>query len=75
MGWGNEGDAPHPTIFFEPSPSSKVMAPMVHTSHLKMKRPLPQSEKQAPLPSLKREAPFHEMIPRKSTIINNLKSS
>ena len=39
--------------------------------HLKMK-PAP-SEKQT-LP-LKREAPFHEMIPRKSTIYNILKSS
>ena len=34
-----------------------------------------QSEKQTPLPPLKREAPFHKTIPRKSTIINNLKSS
>ena len=26
-------------------------------------------------PPLEREAPFHEMIPRKSTVNNNLKSS
>ena len=31
------------------------------------------SEKQTP--PLKREVPFHEMIPRKNTINNNLKSS
>ena len=32
------------------------------------------SEKQPPSPPLKRETPFHEIIPRKSTINNNLKS-
>ena len=39
--------------------------------HLKMK--LPPSEKQPP--PLKHDTPFYEMIPRKSTINNNLKSS
>ena len=34
------------------------------------------SEKQTPFPlPLKHEAPFHDMIPRKSTVNNNLKSS
>ena len=70
--WGGHGRAPLTILrFFEPPPPSKPMPPMGHTPHLKMKLPL--SEKQT-LP-LKREAPFHKMIPRKSTINNNLKSS
>ena len=56
---------PHPTIFFE-NPPIKTDAPAIGcTSHLKMKPSL--SEKQTP--SLKREAPIHETIPRKNTII------
>ena len=39
-----------------------------------IKNEVPPSEKQPSLP-LKREAPFHEMIPRKITININLKSS
>ena len=67
------GTLPHPTIFFEPPPPSKLMPPMGHPPpHLKMK--LSPSEKQPP-PPLKCEVPFHEMIPRKSTLNNNLKSS
>ena len=76
MGWGYEGDGPPSYDFYRTSPlPSKVMPP--HGAHLPLKNeaPPPQSEKQAPLPPLKREAPFHEMIPRKSTIIKNLKSS
>ena len=62
----------HPTIFLEtPSPIKTDAPPWGVTPHLKMKPP--PSEKQTP--PLKREAPFHEMIPRKSTINNNLKSS
>ena len=41
--------------------------------HLKM-RP-PHLKNTPPPPPLKREVPFQEMIPRKSTINNNLKSS
>ena len=60
--------------FFRTSPRIKSDAP--HGAHAPLKNePPPQSEKQTPLPPLKREAPFHEMIPRKSTINNNLKSS
>ena len=45
--------------------------PMGHPPpHLKMKQP--PSEK---FPPLKRQIPFHKMIPRKSTINNNLNSS
>ena len=40
--------------------------------HLKMK---PQYLKKQTPPPLKRETPFHEMILRKSTINNNLKSN
>ena len=36
----------------------------------------PPSQKQTPpSPPLKHEVPLHEMVPRKSTINNNLKSS
>ena len=38
-----------------------------------LKNEVPLSEKQTPL--LKCETPFHEMIPRKSTINPNLKST
>ena len=72
VGVGHGGThPPHPTNFFK-NPPSKLMPPMGCTPFLKMK-PSP-SEKQ-PLPPLKCEAPFHEMIPRKRTITNNLKSS
>ena len=62
--WG--APFPHPTIF--PNPPSKPH--MGYPPYLKMK-PLHLKNN----PPLKREAPFHEMIPRKSTINNNLKSS
>ena len=56
---------PPPYDLFE-KPPSKPMPPMGCTPH----------EKTTPHPlPLKRQAPFHEMIPRKSTINNNLKSS
>ena len=69
---GAWGVSPHPTIFFETSPPpSKQMPIPIHPS---LKNEAPRSEKQPP-PALKREVSFHEMIPRKSTINNNLKSS
>ena len=55
---------PYPMIL--KTPPIKTDAPHGAPPHLKMK-PLP-SEKHPPL---KHEAPFHEMIPRKSTINNN----
>ena len=70
-GWWGVGR--HPILqFFSKTPPSKPMPPMGHTSHLKLEAP--PSEKQPP-PPMKSEAPFHEMIPRKSAINNNLKSS
>ena len=57
-------------FFYPPPPPSELMPLMGCTSHLKMKF-LP-SEKQLP-PPWKSEAPFHEMIPGKSTVNNNLK--
>ena len=52
--------------FFRKTPHQTSCSSIGHRlPHLKMKPPTP----------LKREAPFHEMIPRKSTINNNLKSS
>ena len=74
---GGGGVLPHPMNFFEknPPPLLKTNAPHgVHPPHLKMKSP--HLKNNPPPPPLKREAPFHdEMIPRKSTINNNLKSS
>ena len=70
---GDWGAPPYLTIFFKNSPPKPMLAlwgtpPL---PHLKMK--LPPSEKQPP--PLKHDTPFYEMIPRKSTINNNLKSS
>ena len=63
--WGARGaPPPQSNNFFENSTIKTNVTPWVATSHLKMKPP-----------PLKCEAPFHEIIPRKSTIINNLKSS
>ena len=62
-----------PPCFFETPPPTKTNPPHGVSPHLKMKPPPPPSEKQT-LP-LKHETPFHEMIPRKSTINNNLISS
>ena len=62
--WG--GCPPLCYNFFEKLPIKPDAPPWgTPTPHLKMKPPNP----------LKHEAPFHEMIPRKSTINNNLKSS
>ena len=65
------GGTPPPILQFfsnRPPPiKTDAPPPMGHTPHLKMK-PLPY-EKQTP--PLKHEAPFHEMIPRKSTVNNN----
>ena len=49
------------------------MSSLGHHPQLKNEA-LPPSEKQSP-PLLEREVIFHEMIPRKSTINDNLKSS
>ena len=69
-GGGMSGGDRHPAIFFE-NPPIKTDAPLWGIPQLKNEaRP---SEKQ--IPPLKHETPLHEMIPRKSTINNNLKSS
>ena len=68
--WGAWG-CPSILGFFLETPLSKPMPSMGCTPHLKIK---PPHLKNKPNP-LKREALFHEMIPRKSTINNNLKSS
>ena len=66
--------APHPTIFFKTPPlPSKPMPPMGCTPPLKDEAP--PYEKHPPSPLMKPKAPANEMIPRKSTINNNLKSS
>ena len=70
---GGGAPPPHPTIFFETLPNQN---PPWGTPLLKNEAP--PSEKQTspppPRPSpLKCEAPFHEMIPRKSTTNNNFK--
>ena len=62
--WGEPGGcSPNLQFFFSKPSPLKLMPPMGCPPHLKMNPP--PSEKQAP--SLKREAPFHEMNPRKST--------
>ena len=69
---GGGGRAWGPTIFFEnPPPPIKTDAPQWGAPPLKNEAPL--SEKQTSL--LKSEAHFYEMIPTKTTISNNLKSS
>ena len=50
----------------------KELPPGHPLPHLKVK---PTHLKNKPPTPLKRETPFHEMIPRKITINNNLKSS
>ena len=60
---GDMPPPPHPSFFFEPLPLIKTDAP--HGAHPPLKNEAPP---------LKPEAPFHEMIPRKSTINKNLKS-
>ena len=61
-------------FFFEPPPPPTHSKPMpsMRCSPLTLKWSSP-CKKQSP--PLKRKKPFHEMIPRKSTINNNLKSS
>ena len=61
--WG--GCSPYPTMFLKTLPHQTWCSSMGRPPHhLNMKPPTP----------LKCEAPYHETIPRKSTINNNLKS-
>ena len=73
--WEAWGAPPLPIVcFFSKTPPSKPMPlPMGRTLHSKIKSPIWKTT--PPPPPLKRKAPFHEMIPRKSAINNNLKSS
>ena len=67
------GGAPPYYIFFRRLPPIETDAPpMGHTLYLTKK--LPHLKNNPPFP-WKLEAPVHEMIPRKSTIFNNLKSN
>ena len=64
------GHPPNLTIFFKTLPPTKTdELAWVPRPHLKMKPPIWKTNH-----PLKDETLFHEMIPRKSTIINNLKS-
>ena len=56
--------------FFSKTPYQNQCHPMGCTPHLKLKPA--HLKNKPPSPTLKSEAPFHEMIPRKSTINNNL---
>ena len=67
------GCHPPPTIFRKTS--IKTNAPQLGAPPFPLKNEAPLSEKYPPSPLLKREAPFHEMIPRKTEINNNLKYS
>ena len=71
-GWAWAAPPPPILRFFRNPPPIKIDAPP-NGAHPPLKNEAP-SEKQPP-PPLKREAPFHEMIIRKSTINNNLNSS
>ena len=74
---GGHGGAPHPpsyVFFFENRPIKTDAPP--NGVHPPLKNEAPDLKNTSPPPPpLKRKAPFHEMIPRKSTINNNLKSS
>ena len=59
------GSTPQLTFFFKSTPPKLIPPPL-------LKNEIPPPEKQPPI---KHEKPFHEMIPRKSTININLKSS
>ena len=67
----HHGCPPIQQFFLNSLPPIKTNASPWGSSHLKMNPPI---WKTIP-PSFKRESPFHEMIPRKSTINSNLKSN
>ena len=73
-GMGAWHPPPSFNFFRPPSPHQNQCPPWgtPPSPHLKMK---PPHLKNNPPPPLKCEVPFHEMIPRKSTINNNLQSS
>ena len=72
---GGMGGTSHLPIFFKSPPHHQNRCPPWGTPlPLKMK-PSPSEKQTPPPPQLKHETPCHEMIPRKSTINNNLKSS
>ena len=68
------GGVPPSNNFFR-NPPIKTDANPPPPPHLKMKPLDLKNNPPPPFPPLKREVSFHEMIPRKSTINNNLKSS
>ena len=69
--WGGAPAPPPSYDIFRP-PLPKPMASPIDAPPLKNESP---HLKNNPPPPLKYETPFHEMIPRKSTINKNLKSS
>ena len=71
-GDGGMGSTPNPMVFFEPPPLIKTNA-TPRGAHPPLKNEVPYLKTTSP--PLKSEATFLEMIPRKSTINNNLKSS
>ena len=71
-GDGGMGSTPRSYDFLWNPPSSKPMPPP-HGAHPPLKNEVPNLKTTSP--PLKSEATFLEMIPRKSTINNNLKSS
>ena len=71
--WGHGGHPTHPAIFFENPHPIKTDAP--NGAHPLLKNEAPPPSEKHPCLLLKRKIPYHEMIPRKSTINDNLKSS
>ena len=68
---GSMGGIPPNYDFFLKLPHQNRCSP--HGAHPPLKNEAPPYPKDKS--PLRREVPFHEMIPRKSTINNNLKSS
>ena len=65
---------PPPILRFFSPPPPPIKTDARHRVHPPFKNEAPNLKNKHPAP-LKRETPFHEMIPRKSTINYNLKSS
>ena len=72
--WGEGGRLPPPILQYFWKHLSPVKPMLPHGVHLPPKNEPPPSEKQ-PLSPQKHEAHYHKMIPKRSTINNNLKYS
>ena len=69
------GHPPPPSNDFFWKPPSKLMPPMGYPPYKNEDAPIWKTTPPPSHPPLKHEVPFHEIIPRKGTVNNNLKSS